>query len=567
MTLLKDFPTDARAALAWTWADYEPHFTALHEHDLSASTLTDWLAAWDRLQRLLHEVRERLYVATTLNTADEAAEQAFGNFYENIFPHAQTADQKLKEILIQSGLQPPGYEIQMRNLRAEAALFRPENVPLLADEKKLENEYDKIIGAMTAHWDGQEVPLPRLLPALEEQDRDRRELAWRTYVNRYLQDEAAIKDLWTRFMDLRARIAANAGLPSFREYRWQQMLRLDYTPADCKRFHAAIEQVVVPAAAARREKRRQQLGLDTLRPWDTEVDPAGQPPLRPYASADELNAKAAAIFHKVDPELGAQYDRMRRENLLDLESRAGKAPGGYCTDFPLSGLPFIFMNAVGQHDDLQTLLHEAGHAFHAFAVYQLPYYPQTQIGMEIAEVASMSMELLAAPYLGEFYNEAEAARARIQHLEGNLMFWPYMAVVDAFQHWIYENPQHGRDPEKCDAAWSELWDRFMPGIDFTGLEKEKNARWLRQLHIHQVPFYYVDYGLAQLGAVQVWANARQDQPAATRQYRQALALGATRTLPDLYAAAGVKLAFDAETLGRATDLMMTTIEQLEAAAG
>lgn len=564
MTLLKDFPQDAHPALNWTWADYEPHFNILQEHDLSASSLTEWLSGWDRLQRLLHEVRERLYVNTTLNTADEAAEQAFGNFYENIFPHAQTADQNLKEKLINSGLQPPGYEIQMRNLRAEAALFRAENVPLLAEEKKLENEYDKIIGAMTAMWDGNEVPLPRLLPALEEQDRARREPAWRTYMARYLQDADKIKDLWTRFMDLRAKIATNAGLPSFREYRWQQMLRLDYTPEDCKRFHAAIEQVVVPAAKALREKRRQKLGLASLRPWDMEVDPSGQPPLRPYQTADELNAKSAAIFHKVDPELGAQYDRMRAENLLDLESRLGKAPGGYCTDFPLSGQPFIFMNAVGQHGDVQTLLHEAGHAFHAFAVYQLPYYPQTQIGMEIAEVASMSMELLAAPYLSEFYSEAEAARARIQHLEDSLMFWPYMAVVDAFQHWVYENPGAGRDPHQCDTAWNELWDRFMPGIDFSGLEQEKSARWLRQLHIHQVPFYYVDYGLAQLGAVQVWANALEDQAAATRQYRAALALGATKTLPELYAAAGVKLAFDAATLGRATDLMMHTIEQLEA---
>jgi oligoendopeptidase F len=561
--MLKDFPADARAAITWTWADYEPHFAALHQHDLSAATLQEWMHAWDRLQRLLHEVRERLYVATTLNTTDQAAEKAFTAFYEDIFPHSQTENQKLKEMLLGSGLEPPGFEVQMRNLRAEAALYRDANVPLLAEEQKLNNEYDKIVGAMTVTWDGKDVPLPRLLPVLEEQDRERRELAWRTYVGRYLEDEGRLKDLWARFMDLRARIAANAGLPSFREYRWQQMLRLDYTPEDCKRFHAVIEQVVVPAARALREKRRRKLALENLRPWDMEVDASGKPPLRPYKTADELNARASAVFHKVDPELGAQFDRMRGENLLDLESRKGKAPGGYCTDFPLAGQPFIFMNAVGQHGDLQTLLHEAGHAFHAYAVYQLPYYPQLQISMEIAEVASMSMELLAAPYLGEFYTQAEVARARVQHLEDNLMFWPYMAVVDAFQHWVYENAAVARDADRCDEAWAELWDRFMPGIDFSGLEKEKAARWLRQLHIFQVPFYYVDYGLAQLGAAQVWANAIQDQAAATRRYREALALGATRTLPELYAAAGVKLAFDAETLGRATDLIMRTIEELE----
>ncbi|MBI3158474.1 MAG: M3 family oligoendopeptidase [Chloroflexi bacterium] len=562
--MFKDFPADARAALTWDWHQFQPYFDALREHDLSAATLQEWMHAWDRLQRLLHEVRERLYVATTLNTADEAAEKAFAAFYENIFPHSQVENQKLKQMLLASGLEPPGFAVQMRNLRAEAALYRDQNVPLLADEQKLSNEYDKIVGAMAVTWDGREVPLPRLLPVLEEQDRARRELAWRTYTGRYMQDAARLKDLWTRFMDLRARIAANAGLPSFREYRWQQMLRLDYTPEDCKRFHAAIEQVVVPAARALREKRRQKLGLETLRPWDTEVDLTGLPPLRPYQTADELNAKAAAIFHKVDSELGAQFDCMRAEDLLDLESRVGKAPGGYCTDFPLAGQPFIFMNAVGQHGDVQTLLHEAGHAFHAYAVYQLPYYPQLQISMEIAEVASMSMELLAAPYLAEFYTEAEAARARVQHLEDSLLFWPYMAVVDAFQHWVYENASLARDADRCDEAWNELWDRFVPGIDYSGLEKEKAARWLRQLHIHQVPFYYVDYGLAQLGAAQVWANAIENQAGATRQYRQALALGATRTLPELYAAAGIKLAFDADTLGRATDLIMSTIEKLEA---
>ncbi|TAK12308.1 MAG: M3 family oligoendopeptidase [Anaerolineae bacterium] len=550
--------------MTWGWEGFRPHFEALEQHDLSASTLEDWMRAWDRLQRLVYEVRERLYVATTLNTTDEAAEKAFNDYYENIFPNSQTENQKLKEMLLQSGLQPPGFEIQMRNLRAEAALFREENVPLLADEQKLSNEYDKIVGAMNVMWDGKEVPLPRVLPALEEQDRARRELAWRTYVGRYLQDADNIKGLWTRYMDLRAKIAANAGLPSFREYRWQQMLRLDYTPEDCKRFHAAIEQVVVPAAKELREKRRQKLGLETLRPWDMDVDISGLPPLHPYQTEDELNAKSAAIFHKVDPELGAQFEKMRREKLLDLESRKGKAPGGYCTDFPLKGEPFIFMNAVGQHSDVQTLLHEAGHAFHAFAVYPLPYYPQLQIGMEIAEVASMGMELLSAPYLGEFYGEAEAARARIQHLEDSLMFWPYMAVVDAFQHWVYENASVARDADRCDEIWCELWDRFTPGIDFSGLEKEKASRWLRQLHIHQVPFYYVDYGLAQLGAVQVWANAIKDQAAATRKYRTMLALGATRPLPELYAAAGVKLAFDADTLGKATDLMMGTIAKLEA---
>ena len=244
---------------------------------------------------------------------------------------------------------------------------------------------------------------------------------------------------------------------------------------------------------------------------------------------------------------------MRREKLLDLVNRKRKAPGGYCTDFSAVKRPFICMNAVGVHDDVQTLLHEGGHSFHVFETASLPYHQQTQVPMEFAEVASMGMELLAAPYLaadqGGFYSPADAARARIEHLEGTLLFWPYMAVVDAFQHWVYENPDAATDPVNCDRTWGEQWDRFMRGVDWGGLEEEKVTGWHRKLHIFQVPFYYVEYGLAQLGAMQVWRNALRDQAKAVANYRQALALGGTVTLPELFATAGAKFAFDAQTLG------------------
>ena len=249
--------------------------------------------------------------------------------------------------------------------------------------------------------------------------------------------------------------------------------------------------------------------------------------------------------------------------MLDLDNRKGKAAGGYCEDLPLAGVPFIFMNAVGTHNDLQTMLHEFGHALHAFESYKLPYAQQLQYSAEIAEVASMSMELLAAPYLpeskGGFYSEADAARARIEHLEGSIQFWPYMAVVDAFQHWVYLNHAAASDPANCDAKWAELWERFMTGVDWNGLEEEKATGWHRKLHIFQIPFYYVDYGLAQLGAVQVWAKSLQDQAKALSDYRHALSLGATRTLPQLFEAAGAKLAFDVDTLGPAVELMESTI--------
>jgi oligoendopeptidase F len=368
-------------------------------------------------------------------------------------------------------------------------------------------------------------------------------------------------------MEIRKQKAANAGMDNYRSFQWQQNRRFSYTPENCKEFHQAIEAVVVPAAQRIYKKRRQQLAVDTLRPWDLKVDPSGRPPLQPFSNIEEMEGKAEAIFKQVDPELGAYFSTMRQENLLDLDNRKGKAPGGFCTSFPVVKRPFIFMNAVGVHRDVQTLLHEAGHAFHNFEKSHLPYYPQWDVNMEFSEVASMAMELLAAPYLNEehggYYSKADAARARIEHLESSICFWPYMAVVDAFQHWVYENADAATNPDHCDAKWGELWDRFMVGVDYSGFEDEKVTGWHRKLHIFLVPFYYVEYGLAQLGAVQVWNNALQDQATTLRNYRKALSLGGTVSLPELYETAGARLAFDAQTLGEAVTLMEKVIGNLE----
>jgi oligoendopeptidase F len=368
-------------------------------------------------------------------------------------------------------------------------------------------------------------------------------------------------------MQLRCQLAENAGQPDYRSYRWKQLLRLDYTPQDCVRFHQAIEQIAVPAALRLYQKRQQRLGVDRLRPWDLDVNPFGQPPLRPFTEITQLEDGVTRIFHRVDPQLGEYFAQMRRAGLLDLDNRKGKAPGGYCTEFIAVNQPFIFMNSVGLHEDVQTLLHEGGHAFHVYETAPL-CIQQRQVGMEFAEVASMGMELLSAPYLireqGGFYSPQDAARARVEHLSGAILFWPYMAVVDAFQHWAYENPQAASHPQNCDARWAELWARFMIGVDWGGLEDELVTGWQRKLHIHTDPFYYVEYGLAQLGAMQVWRNALQDQARAVAAYRRALALGSTASVPELYAAAGAKFAFDADALKAVIDLAEQTIDDLEA---
>lgn len=566
--MLAPLPKRSVEFMDWPWARIEPYYRELAERPLNPDTVSAWLADWTRLAELVHETYQRLYVAITVDTTDAAARQRYEAFLDEIYPQAQAAEQILKEKLLASGMEPEGFERPLRMLRAEAEIFRQENLPLLAQELKLSAEYDQIIGAQTVLWEGREVTLAQLRPVFQNPDRAKRERAWRMTAERQLADRQAINDLWSQLLPLRSQIAANAGFQNYRDYRWKQMLRFDYTPDDCLQFHAAIEKAAVPAAQRLYEARRQRLGVETLRPWDLEVDPLGRPPLKPYEHLDQLVGGAAAMFHAVDPQLGAYFDIMRSEGLLDLENRKGKAPGGYCTEFLASQRPFVFMNAVGLHDDLQTLLHEGGHAFHVFETNPLPYIQQKQVGLEFAEVASMGMEMLASPYFsepGKFYSAQDAARARIQHLEESIWFWPYMAVVDAFQHWVYANPQLAQQSASRDAYWTELWDRFMVGVDWSGLDEEKATGWQRKLHITQSPFYYIEYGLALLGAMQVWRNARQNQAEAVRAYRRALALGGTVGLKELYAAAGVKLAFDAETLQEVIELMESAIQELESA--
>jgi len=459
----------------------------------------------------------------------------------------------------------------MRIMRSEAQIFRKQNIPLLAEELKISNEYDKIVGAQTITWDGEEVTLTQLKSIYLETNRERREKAWRLASQRQLVDRQTINELWQKLMNVRRQLAENADFPDYRAYRWVQLNRFDYTPENSHQFHQAIEKVAVPAMQRILERRRKRLGVKRLRPWDLNVDPQGRPPLHPFTSVEQLVTGIESIFQNVDPVFADYFRTMQTENLLDLDNRKGKAPGGYCTEYANINRPFIFMNAVGIQDDVLTLLHEGGHAFHVFETAHLPYIQQQKIGMEIAEVASMSMELLAAPYLtvnhGGFYTPEEAARARIENLELSINFWPYMAVVDAFQHWVYENHSAATDPHNCDAKWSQLWDRYMLGEDWSGLEDIKEIGWHQKLHIHQVPFYYIEYGLAQLGAFQVWRNAIGNQAAAVAAYRKALSLGATAPLPTLFETAGARFAFDVGTLQEAVELAEIAIEELDSIQG
>jgi oligoendopeptidase F len=413
-------------------------------------------------------------------------------------------------------------------------------------------------------WEGVERPLPQLQPFLKSPDRGVRERAFRASTGPYQAEHEALAALFDRMYELRQRVARNAGFPNYRDYIFPAKFRFDYTPADCERFHEAVERAVTPAVARVLAHRRSRLGLESLRPWDLAVDPYREGPLRPFDTVEEFVAKARAVFNRVDAELGREFQTMIDEGLLDLDSRKGKAPGGYCETLHFRGRPFIFMNAVGLVDDVMTLLHEAGHAFHAFAAHAQPLIWQRHPGSEAAELASMSMELLAAPHLVQpvgYFQAEDYQSAWLEHLEDILLSLVHIASVDAFQTWIYTSGEGG-DAAARDAAWLRIRGRFERGVEWSGLEPERIARWYRQLHIFMYPFYYIEYGIAQVGALQVWRNSLRSPEAAVARYREALSLGAVQGLPEMYRAAGARLSFDADLIGELVGLVEEQIEQI-----
>lgn len=559
------------------WSAIQPHVDDLLARDLTPDSIDAWLLDWSALQGLLQERSARTRVATVRDTTDSEAEARHKQFLADIFPAMQRSRQALtQKLLAYSEVHgvPPGLEEPIRGLRVAAELFREENLPLQAAEQDNALRFNKLVGMQTVLWNGEEQTITRLASTYEAAAREERKTMWNLVTAREMADRAGINDLWAEVLDLRLRQAANAGFhDDYRSYRWQLLNRFDYTPDDCRTFHRAIEATAVPAAGRVYEKYRRLFAAETIRPWDLDLYQQTYPiqasAVMAFSDEAELLEKGSAVFRQVDPVIGDYFGRLIENGMIDFANRKGKGPGAFCTSYEASKTPFIFGNVVGKDDDVRTLLHEAGHAFHAFETYRLPYFHQRWAPMEFNEVASTAMELLASPYLikqdgAGFFTAREAALSRIRHLEKLLLFWPYMAVVDAFQHWVYENTDKARHAANCDAAWSDLWDRFVPWIDWSGVEEAKSLGWHRKRHIHRSPFYYIEYGLAQLGAVQVWANARRDQAEAVRAYRRALALGGTVPLPDLYTTAGGRFAFDSETVGEAVALIENVLVELEA---
>jgi oligoendopeptidase F len=548
------------------WTRLEPLFDQLAARGprcRDAAELEAWLLDWSEMSAALDEESSRRYIAMTCHTDDAAAEKAYLDFVENVEPRIKPRQFELASLFIghpsRQALPQPRYAVFNRDTKNHVELFRPENVPLETEEAKLSQQYQKLAGSLTVTFRGEEKTLAQMSRYLEETDRGLRQEAWELVARRRLQEAGQFEAIFDRLLELRHDIARNAGFANYRDYAFRKLGRFDYSPADCVRFHSAVETEIMPVARDLQAERRSRLNLETLRPWDLAVDPLNRAPLKPFDVVDQLIARTQAIFDQVDPDLARSFGRMREQGLLDLANRKGKAPGGYQSTLAEARLPFIFMNAVGLQRDVETLLHEAGHAFHAVATREEDLHAYRGAPIEFCEVASMSMELLGNEFVEAFYAPPDAKRARRTHLEGVVGIFPWIATVDAFQHWLYTHPGHSRAERS--SAWVELMVRFGGEVDWTGHEAARAALWHRQLHIFIHPFYYIEYGIAQLGALQVWANARRDRSQALRSYHRALALGGSRPLPELFAVAGCRFEFGSEAIGPLVQLLRQELAQ------
>ena len=567
---LKQLPASPDAFRDAEWVDILPFYEELDDFAASsfaAGKLDDierWLARWSLLDSLVGEAGALAMISYTGNTADADSERAYLRFSMDIFPKLEEQQVKLAGRLVDTGWSRPDFETTVRRFKTDIDIFREANVDRFSQLEELAAAYQKIAGGLVVEWDGERKTVPQLQPYLKSFDRAERERAFRAGADAYSDKRDEMADIFDRMRELRICVAEEAGFEDFQKYSFAAKHRFDYTPEDCAGFHAAVRDKVTPAVGRLMLHRKQAMGLDSLKPWDVPVALEAKRPLKPFTSVRNFVSTAEQVFAGVDEQLGNQFSLMASEQLLDLESRPGKAPGGYCTDLAFRGRPFIFMNAVGVPDDVNTLVHEAGHCFHDFATSALRYEWQRRTGHEAAELASMSMELLAMPHLLEprgYYALEDARVAWIEHLEDVLSSLVHVASVDAFQAWIYTDPA-GADRDSRDERWLEIRADFESGVDWSGLERERVSRWYRQLHIFELPFYYIEYGLAQLGALQIFRNAVSDPAGAVSAYKRFLALGGTRPLPELYAAAGARLVFDGETMGELVDFAESRIDAL-----
>ncbi len=560
-----------RPDYAADWSSIEPIARELLDRPIKdAAAFESWLHARSDFDAACSEARANLYITMTRRTDDADAACAWTRYLDQTQPPLQRAsfdlDRRQHDLHARFKLDADRFTVIRRDTAVDVELFRDENVPIETELGKLDQEYDRIIGAMTVPFEGAERTMPEMARYLERPDRPLRESAWRAAAERRLLDRGAIDDIFDRMISLRDDAARNAGFPNYRDYMFRRRKRFDYTPTDCAAYHEACENRMVPLLRRLDAERAAALKLsssgDPLRPWDLSVDPRSRPPLRPFENAADLVEKSRRVFERMSQDLARMFASLDTPECLDLESRKGKAPGGYQYMRDHSRVPFIFMNAAGMHSDVRTLIHEAGHAFHSLLCRDEPLVHYRHSPIEFAEVASMSMELLSMDYWDEFYPDAaDHARAKREQLEGVISILPWVATIDAYQHWIYLNPSHTREDRA--AAWLDISSRFGHAVAWDGLDPQREAQWQRQSHLFGAPFYYIEYGIAQLGAVQLWLMMKEHGlPAALDAYTRALSLGGSKPLPELFSAAGVAFDFGESTIARIADAIESELERL-----
>src|SRR5450432_2111868 len=554
------------------WNSIASYFEDLDTRALhSAADLEKWMKDMSELEAVISEDVSWRHIRMTCNTEDKKLQENFAYFMMEIQPKIQPYADRLNRKLIDSpltaALDKQKYFTYLRSVKKSIDLFREENIPIQSELSVLQQEFGSISGKMTITVNDQEYTLQQAMKFLENPDRVLREDVYRKIQTRRLQDKEPLNNLFSELIKRRDQIARNAGFANYRDYKFVEMGRFDYTKEDCFNFHDSVKQHVLPLVEIINRYKKNKLGLDELKPWDMEAEPAGQHPLRPFNTGEELLEKTVHCFGLLSPFFADCLITMKKMNRFDLESRIGKAPGGYNCPLAETGAPFIFMNAAGKMHDVTTMVHEGGHAVHSFLSHHLELSSFKEYPMEIAEVASMAMELFSMDNWEIYFKDPEdLLRARIQQLERVITIFPWIATIDKFQHWVYENPNH--DLGERTENWFRIYGEFnSKTINWEGLQDFQKNIWQKQLHLFEVPFYYIEYGIAQLGAIGLWMHFKNDKEKALDQYIQALSLGGTKTLPELYAAAGLKFDFSGGYIKELMDFVEQEMKTLMAENG
>ncbi len=547
------------------WQALEPYFQDLLERPIESKTgLENWLKDMSELEAVIGEDAAWRQIRMTCDTENKELEKAFEYFVLEIQPKIQPYADKLNRKFLESPfvreLDQKDYATYLRSVQKNIDLFRVENIQLHAETAVMAQQYGIITGKMTIEVDGKEYTLQQAAKFLESPERELREQVYHKIQQRRLQDKEVLNDLYSKLVEKRHEIAKNAGFANYRDYKFVELGRFDYTKEECFQFHDSVRTHILNIVNFIYDRKRQKLGLNMLRPWDLDAEPEGVKPLTPFQTGDELIDKTVECFRRLNPFFADCLVKMKDMGRFDLDSRKGKAPGGYNCPLEETGAPFIFMNAAGQMHDLTTMVHEGGHAVHSFLAHDLELTAFKQYPMEIAEVASMAMELMSMDCWDVFFdNEDDLRRAKEHQLERLVTIFPWIAAIDKFQHWVYEHPAH--TPEERAEHWRSIMNEYTPiNLDVSGLEEYRKYGWQRQLHLFEVPFYYIEYGIAQLGAIGLWKQFKENKQLAINNYMSALQLGGTRTLPELFAAAGLQFNFSPDYI---SELMLFVHDELE----